>query len=308
MNTSVLVVGATGFLGTAICQGLVEQGKSVIAVGSKRKPEVPGVESSLRWASQGPSDTRALMENIHSVIYLASASTPGSSAGKPMLEVNENLAPLAALLEAMGHASDKKLIYFSSAGALYGTPRDGIATELHLPQPRSYHGAAKVAAEHFIQAWTLQTGSKATILRPSNVYGPGQIAKSGFGIIPAALGCILRGEPLTIWGNGEAVRDYLFIDDMVSLTLTALDSDEYRGARTINAASGRGVSINELLNLLERTTGRPLVRAYSTGRPVDMDRVLVGVKHAEAVLGWQPGMSLEKGLERTWNWFASIHQ
>ncbi len=307
MSNSVLVVGATGFLGTAICESLIAQGKSVIAVGSRHKPDLPGVESSFRWASQCPGDTRALIENIHSVIYLASASTPGSSAGKPIFEVNENLAPLAALLEAMRDAPDKKLIYFSSAGALYGTPSDGIATELHLPQPRSYHGAAKVAAEHFIQAWTLQTGSKATILRPSNVYGPGQIANLGFGIIPAALGCILRGEPLTIWGNGEAVRDYLYIDDMVSLTLTALDSDEYRGARTINAASGRGVSINELLDLLERTTGRPLVRAYSTGRPVDMDRVLVGVKHAEAVLGWQPGMSLEEGLEHTWNWFASIH-
>ncbi|MEZ5555444.1 NAD-dependent epimerase/dehydratase family protein [Haliea sp.] len=307
LDNKVLVVGAAGFLGTAICRGLVAMGKAVITMGRHSGPQATHPQPSLAKGVRSDSVPRMIASEIGSVIYLASATTPGSSAGQPTLEVNENLAPLADLLEAMGESAERHLIYFSSAGALYGTSPDVASKESDPPMPRSYHGAAKVAAEQFIRAWTVQTGAKATILRPSNVYGPGQAERLGFGIIPTALGSILRDEPLTIWGSGEAVRDYLYIDDLVSLTLSAMDNDIHSGCRILNAAGGHAVSINELMLLVEKITGRRLQRIYSQGRSIDMDRVLVDIQKAEDMFGWQPIVSLEEGLERTWNWYVRTH-
>jgi len=307
LDNKVLVVGADGFLGTAICRGLAKRGNAVITMGRHNSPQAAHLKRPLAMSAPSATDFGTICRELDTIIYLASASTPGSSVGQPTLEVYENLAPLTQLLEAIGDSPERHLIYFSSAGALYGTSPDLASKESDPPMPRSYHGAAKVAAEQFIRAWTVQTGAKATILRPSNVYGPGQAERLGFGIIPTALGSILRDEPLTIWGSGEAVRDYLYIDDLVSLTLSTMDNDIYSGCRILNAAGGHAVSINELMLLVEKITGRRLLRIYSQGRSIDMDRVLVDIQKAEDMFGWQPIVSLEEGLERTWNWYVRTH-
>jgi len=286
-------------------RALVQQGESVVAVSRSAmgfdQPNVETVTAELR----DPRDFEPLIAGCRAVAYLASMSTPGTSAGRPLHEVVDNLMPLAALLQVLQDRSGIDLLYLSSGGCLY-PPTNGMAADETLRvQPRSYHGAGKIAAEYFISAWCAQYSSRATILRPSNVYGPGQLERVGFGIIPAALGKILRGETLHVWGDGSAVRDYMYIDDLVELSVAILTRRMPASARVINACSGAGVSLNELFTTIEAVTNRPLRRSYEIGRIVDASRVVMDPTLARREYSCSPATPLHEGLERTWAWLNS---
>lgn len=303
MNDHVLVVGAGGFVGRHLVRTLSSRGEKVIAI--SRQPachDMEGVESVSAESIESEQYTK-LLDRCRAVAYLASRSTPGSSAGRPIDEVQGNLLPLATLLQAMQSKPRVELLYLSSGGSLYESTSDEPATEATHIQPRSYHGAAKVAAEYLIRAWCQQYGSRATLLRPSNIYGPGQIERPGFGIVPACFGKVVRGETLPVWGDGSTVRDYLYIDDFVSLCMAALAASMPTGTRTFNASSGIGVSLNELFRLVESVAGKPLPRSYELHRAVDAKHIVMAPGAARSHYGWTPVTPLEKGLKKTWDWF-----
>jgi UDP-glucose 4-epimerase len=306
MPDRVLLVGAGGFIGQALCSALVTTGFLVRALYRTREQSTYGQVETVEMDCKTPSQFAPLLEDCHSVIYLASSSTPGGSAGHAIAELDGNLLPLLALLEAMQTRPNVGLLYFSSAGALYGDNHNSALDETADLRPRSYHGASKVAAEQFIGAWTRQFQRPATILRPSNVYGPGQQELAGFGIVPHAFGAIQRGETLNVWGDGSAVRDYLYIDDLVALTIMALEQKSRFNLRVFNAASGETVSLNVLFELLELASGQSLLRHYESGRNVDADRISVNADKARAQFGWQPSITLAEGLKQTWNWLNTV--
>lgn len=201
--------------------------------------------------------------------------------------------------------ADVELLYLSSGGALYAPAGDSMSNETMQVRPLSYHGAGKIAAEYFISAWCDQYSRKATIVRPSNVYGPGQPERAEFGIIPAALGKIKRSETLHVWGDGSAVRDYLYIDDLVRLMLTILHKPTPKGARVVNACSGVGVSLNELFDVLQDVTGVSLSCSYETSRAVDASRVVMDPTLAKREYNFLAATPLHEGLRRTWAWLNS---
>lgn len=247
-----------------------------------------------------------LVRRSRTVVHTASRSTPGSSAGHALAELEGNLRPTLALLEALQRHPHTRVLYLSSGGSLYATAPSEFATESSPASPRSYHGAGKIAAEHFINAWCCQYNGSTTILRPSNLYGPGQSEQLGFGIVPAALGRISRGETLPVWGDGSVIRDYLYIADFVALCVAVLTGPMPSGTRLINASSGTGVSLNELFRTMEAITGQPLHRTYDPGRPVDTPCVVMDPTLARQCFGWTAATSLPEGIEKTWAWFNTI--
>lgn len=308
MNDRILVLGAGGFIGQHLVRTLARRGEQVIAASrSKIDFDLPSVETVVTELRE-LKDFIPLVARSRTVVHLASRSTPGTSAGRPMQELVDNLQPLAALLEVLQDHSGVDLLYLSSGGALYTSAADIAANENTQVRPRSYHGAGKIAAEYFISAWCNQYSARATILRPSNVYGPGQLERAGFGIVPAALGKIMRNEALHIWGDGSAVRDYFYIDDLVELVTTVLARQMPAGARIVNACSGIGVSLNELFVTMEAVTGQVLRRSYETGRVVDAARVVMDPSHANREYGLSPATPLHEGLKRTWAWLNSTQR
>ena len=281
-------------------------GEQVIAV--SRRPidlHMANVEIVIGEPDE-PEHFLPLVRRSRAVIHAASRSTPGSSAGNAMVELQYNLRPTLALLQALQQHPRTNLLYLSSGGSLYVTAPDELATETSPIRPRSYHGAGKIAAEHFIGAWCSQYDGRATILRPSNIYGPGQHERAGFGILPTGLGKISRGETLSVWGDGSAIRDYLYITDFVALCVATLAQPMPGGARLLNAASGVGVSLNELFNVMEAVTGRPLQRSYDIGRAVDAPWVVMDASLARQHCGWRATTSLQEGIQSTWTWFNTI--
>lgn len=305
MPEPALLIGAGGFVGQRLLDAFARRGEPVIAV-SRSPFEAPGdnVERHVQ-AMRAPRDFAPLLARVRAVIHVASASTPGSSAGKPLQELDENVRPTLALLEALQAFPRLPLIYVSSGGTLYSRAGDGVSDELAAVYSRSYHGAGKIAVEHFIEAWCNQFAGSAVVLRPSNLYGPGQHERPGFGIVPTALGKLVRGETLHVWGDGSAERDYLYIDDFTRLLFAALDAAPADGFRVFNACSGTSIDLNGLFALIERIAGKSLRRSYDAGRPVDAPSVRMQATRARKTFGWVADAGLPEGLERTWRWFTS---
>jgi UDP-glucose 4-epimerase len=305
MRESILVTGAGGFIGRRLVSALAAQGRNVIAATRRPLDDVPhNVEVHAR-EFRAADDFLPLLERSFAVFDLACTSTPGSTARTPGSEVVSNLGTVVGLIEALQSMADVRAIHVSSGGSLYGAAADGADEDAPIA-PRSYHGAAKAAAEHFWGAWCRQYGGCATILRPSNIFGPGQHERTGFAVIPTAMVKMMRRETLTVWGDGSAVRDYLYIDDFVSLCLNVLAAPAETGARVFNASSGIGTSLNELLALIEEVSGQPLQRTCLAGRFVDADRTVLDSTRAKQVFGWAPQVGLREGLTRTWQWLKSI--
>lgn len=300
MSDRVLVLGAGGFIGQHLVRALARRGELVIAVSrGKIDFDLPNVETVIAELRE-PTDFLPLIVRSRAVAFLASTSTPGTSAARPMHELMDNLQPVVGLLQVLQDHSGVDLLYLSSGGSLYTSMADVAANEAVRVQPRSYHGAGKIAAEYFISAWCSQYSGRA-----SNVYGPGQLERAGFGIVPAALGKIKRGETLHVWGDGSAVRDYLYIDDLVELVATVLARQMSVGAHVVNACSGTGISLNELFVTIEAVTGRPLLRNYEADRAVDAACVVMDPSLANHEYGCSPATPLHEGLERTWAWLNS---
>lgn len=309
MRNRVLIFGAGGFIGRAISKALAEQGYDVVGATSRTvKTRVPRVQYEVIPEGDMRTLEKAL-DGCDIVYHTASATTPGSSAGDPLIELNKNLVPTLTLLEVLHRRPSCRLIYLSSGGTLYGDLAPGeVATEATAVLARSYYAAGKAAAEQFIRAWTAQVGASACVVRPSNVYGPGQSERQGFGIVPRAFGAALRREILEIWSDGESVRDYLYIDDLVELCARLASADLPGGTTVVNASSGTETRLADLLLEIERLTGVTISRQRASSRSVDVSRVSIDSSFAHALCGWSAQVQLDDGLERTWAWFTSTQR
>lgn len=303
MADYVLVLGAGGFIGRALTWALAHNGIRVVAASSTPQPWAhPLVEAVVAPRPRDPDDFASLLSHATKVVHVATASTPASSMARPLQEVTGNLHVTAALLEALQEHPGKELLYLSSGGSLYADNQKHPSDENAPVRPRSYHGAAKLAAESFICAWCAQHSARATVLRPSNVYGPGQIEKIAFAVIPTALGKLRRGETFHVWGDGSAQRDYIFIDDLVRLCVSILTQPMPIGMRVLNACSGSSVDLNELLGVVESVTGIALHRTFDVARPVDASNISMDPRLAQETYGWRSQIGIEEGIRRTWAW------
>ena len=280
-DKGVLLLGGAGFIGSALARRLQHEKVPVHIVGRHNVDQL-----------------EKLVPQCSTVIHLASATTPGSSAGQASLELG-NLALTLRLLDLLRAQSHTHLIFFSSGGTVYGDPLSLPVAEDCPLAPVSNHGAGKAAQESFCQALRAQ-GHAVTILRPSNAYGPGQTMKSGFGLVRTLLEHARLGTAMEIWGDGENVRDYIYIDDIVEATLRLIDQPQDGG--TYNLGSGMGYSINQVKDVVEQVCGRPLHAAYRPARGMDVRSVVLENTRLSARLGWKPGVGLVDGVARTWDW------
>lgn len=303
MTDRVVVLGAGGFVGQHLVSQLLADGKQVVALVRQNTSNFPPEVQVLTGDFQHPDSFADSLNNASAIVHAASYSTPLKTAGRPADELNLNLRPSLAMLETLQRFPSCRLIYLSSGGTLYGETTDEPAREESPLRPHSYYGAGKAAVEQFIHAASKQFDLDATILRPSNLYGPGQRPREGFGIIPTAFDHIDRNIQLPLRGGGKAIRDYLFIDDFIRLIRSILATPSSPGASTFNAASGQGVSLSDLLNTIRHVTGAPLPVRTDSSKSIDVSRVELDPSRAEQCLGWRARKNLKDGLTETWDWW-----
>ena len=299
---SVLLVGGNGFLGQVLGRALSESGWQV---GVLSRGSVPDMPPGVQWHCGSQDDVAVvapLLDEYGVLVHLASTSTPGTYADQPARECAENLLPLLKFVEISESRPDIPLVFISSGGAIYGQPQDLPVGESRRLAPISNHAAGKAAAECFLGVQAAR-GRKITVLRPSNIYGPGQYLKPGFGVIRTMLEYVRRGTTMPIWGNGETLRDYLFVDDFVAAMCAALEAPR---SATFNLGSGFGCSLNQLRGIVEEVTGRPLEVSFQPVRSVDVKGVVLDSTAFASTYGWVPVVSLEEGIQRTWEWVRRL--
>jgi UDP-glucose 4-epimerase len=296
-HDGVLLLGGGGFIGSALAKRFSADGRQVYVLGSG----APSATNEAHWL-QGRLDDPVLLARAlplcSTVIHLASATTPGSSANHPSHEI-DNLAPSLRLLEALQAHPQTHLIFFSSGGTLYGNPQRLPVHEDDPAAPLSYHGAGKLAMEAMLHAFRAR-GQTVTILRPSNAYGPGQTLRNGFGLIRTMLEHVRCGTPLAVWGDGENVRDFIYIDDIAEACARLLALPHDNG--TYNIGSGEGHTINEVRIIVEQVTGIRLKTIHHPARGVDVKSVILDTSRLEARLLWQPETNLDQGIRQMWDW------
>lgn len=303
----VLLIGGSGFAGRALASRLLRGGCEVHVL-ARSKPDRAG-HPGLHWHTGSLGDRQPLemaLAECETVVHLASRTTPGSSARSPYMEATLNIGPTLQFLETLESHRDKRLIYVSSGGAVYGNPASGRVREDEPTRPVSYYGAGKLAIEGFLRAFQWRMGTPVTVLRASNFYGPGQPKKKGFGIIRTVLDCALAGDTFEIWGNGEAVRDYLYIDDFVDACIRIIEQSPTDPRFAIyNLGTGMGYSVNQICALVEATAKRKLEQRHRASRSTDVRRIVLDCSLLREEFGWAPKTDLPAGLEHTWEWLKT---
>lgn len=302
LKNNILILGGTGFIGTRLAGHFCKAGHKVYSLA--RNPHKNSAESSSYCSIEGNINNSRLLEPIVGqcpvIIHAASDSVPGDTIRAPLCEAYNNLLPTIALIEALQQFGNRHMIFISSGGAVYGNPEKNPAPESAHCNPISYHGACKLSIESFLFSFTHQTQNRVTVLRPSNVYGPGQRAPQGFGLIRTILSSIMSDSEFKIWGDGSVTKDYLYIDDFVLACEKVVCSSCREKYAMYNVGYGKGYSINEICRTAEEVTGRKLKKVYGEARIIDPAEIILDTGKIRADTGWRPDIDIKEGISRVW--------
>ncbi len=301
-NKNVLIIGGTGFIGGNIASRLDSNGYRVFSL-SRNPVSFPKKKGDIQYF-QGTLNNinsyKDIIDVCDTIIHAASDSVPADTYREPLCEVHNNLLPTISFLELLQSLSHKHVIYLSSGGAIYGHPDKVPVTEDSHCSPLSYHGAAKLSIESFLYAFTLQTKNIVTVLRPSNIYGPGQRKKIGFGLIQTVLNCLADNQEVTIMGDGTIEKDYLHVYDLADACEKAVCKKPITSFNLYNVGYGKGASINKICVIVERETGRTLKKRYISERVIDPKKNVLDISRIRSELGWEPQVSLSQGIREMW--------
>jgi UDP-glucose 4-epimerase len=296
-----LVVGGTGFIGSHIVDALLRAGHSVRVF--DRQPEkfrapIPGVD--YRFGSF--LDRMSLIEAMVGsdvILHLVSTTFPGTANLDPKTDVQENLIGTLGLLDSMVSLGIRRILYLSSGGTVYGSPEVVPIPETHPLRPINSYGIVKVGIENYLELYRKTKGLSPVVIRASNPYGPRQAHLGVQGVISTFLRRVQAGEKIEVWGDGTVTRDYLYVSDLAELCAKAV-SGEVEGA--VNAGSGKGTTINEIIECISGVTKIDIKPVYLEGRAVDVPLSVLNVEKAAKSFNWRSQTELEHGIKNTWQW------
>ncbi|EKE19389.1 MAG: UDP-glucose 4-epimerase [uncultured bacterium] len=305
-KTNILVLGADGFIGSNLIKSLLRDNEYAIRAfdlfkdGQSRNLENIKEDVEIFPGNfLNKDDLRTALKGIDYVFHFISLTTPGSSMNDPLMDVDTNVRGTIFLLDACVDAKVKRVIFSSSGGAIYGNNGTGYFKEEDATNPISPYAISKLTIEKYLEYYRINSGLDYLILRYANPYGPGQNVVGSQGIISIFLNLIRQEKPITIFGDGENIRDYIYIDDLVSITkLLFAKKNKYR---IYNVGSGEGKSINEVIEVIKEVVGNDNLKINNQpSRSVDVERIVLNVRR---IMGEACNISrtnLKDGIIETW--------
>jgi UDP-glucose 4-epimerase len=300
----ILVTGGAGFIGSHVTDRFVALGHEVAVLDNLSTGRREFVNPKARLFVTDLTDAagleRAVAEFRPEVVdHHAAQIDVRHSVTDPVHDARTNILGGIELLQACRRHGVRKVVYASTGGALYGEGRVLPATEDHPVNPEAPYGASKHTLEHYLYIWRLLHGLDYTVLRYPNVYGPRQNPHGEAGVNAIFIGLMLRGERPRIFGTGEQVRDYLYVEDVVEANVRALDRG---GGEVVNLGTGIGTSVNDIFRELKAILGFAGEPLYEAARPGEVQKIYLDAARAERVLGWVPTTRFRAGLEKTVAW------
>jgi UDP-glucose 4-epimerase len=300
----ILVTGGAGFIGSHVVDRFVALGHEVAVLDNLSTGRRDFVNPRARFELADLADPAAVERVVAAwrpeiVDHHAAQIDVRRSVADPLFDATTNILGGIGLLEACRRHGVRKLIYASTGGALYGEGRQLPATEAHPINPESPYGASKHALEHYLYLWKLLHGLDYTVLRYGNVFGPRQNPHGEAGVNAIFIGLMLHGRRPRIFGDGEALRDYVYVDDVVEANALAL---ERGGGEMVNIGTGIGTSVNRIVRELQSILGFDEGAIHEPPRPGEVQRIYLDPERARRVLGWTARTPFREGLEHTVAW------
>lgn len=298
-----LVIGGTGFIGSYIVEALLNNGHRVRVLDRTIKIKVSSQNKAVEYISGDYGNTsiiRDVLKDINYVVHLASSTVPSSSNKDPVFDIDTNLIKTIKLLQEMENLKIKNILYFSSGGTVYGEPEYLPIKEDHEKNPICSYGITKVAVENYLYLFQHLYGFKPIILRPSNPFGPRQGHFGSQGAIAIFTDRIINKKPITIWGDGQIKRDYVFISDLICAFAKAINLSR---TGTYNIGSGEGIKLLDVIKSIEGYTGVDATINFEAPRDFDIQEIILDISKAETNLAWKPQVDFKSGIERHCNWY-----
>lgn len=302
---SVLVTGGAGFIGSHLVDALIEKGHRVVVVDNLVSGKIENLNKNALFYQQSIEDDE-MMERVFMlhrfdfVFHLAAQASVSVSVKEPIKDAKTNILGSLVLLEKSVKHGVKKFIFSSTGGAIYGDNVPLPTNEEIGPNPASPYGIAKRSVEMYLEFYKNEKSLNYIALRYGNVYGPRQDPNGEAGVIAIFSSRMLKGDDVHIFGDGEYVRDYVYVKDVVTANLLAMEKD-FTGI--YNIGTGVGTSVNALFKMLSTITGYSKQPIYSSPRKGDLRKSILDSKKAELELGWHPATELSDGLKMTVEFF-----
>ena len=300
MKKKYLILGGNGFIGSNLCRYLISHNNDVTSF-DHRTPQV--LVKGANYIAGDFFDDKLLKEAVdsHDFIYHAvSTINPGNSNRKYLEGYSRDFIQTVKLCSWLV-GTDKTLIFLSSGGTVYGRQSIQPITELALPQPINHYGNLKLCIENTLKTFNYQEGVNIRIARISNPYGPGQDYTKGVGFVDAVLKHSLAGEAVELWGDGENIRDYIYIDDVCSLLYFL---SYYNGSEMLfNISSGNGISQNQVIDNV-RALGLNVDVIRKESRSVDVSQIVLDNTKIKNICCESSFLDFKTGIKKSYDFLA----
>lgn len=299
---NILILGGQGFIGYNLTLRLLKEEKNNITIFEKtiRQDRFNSLCNYVTGEFSNIVNYEHIFKDIDVVFHLISTTIPKNSNDDIKYDIESNVISTVELLKICVKNNVKKVIFASSAGTIYGCPKSIPITEDHRNNPICSYGISKLAIEKYLFMFHQLYGLDYQILRVSNPYGQYQNPFSQQGAIGVFLGKILKNEPIEIWGDGSVSRDYIFIDDLTEALYLTMNNNSKE--KILNIGSGKGTSLNQILEIIREVVRKKIDVLYEEGRGIDVPCNILDITKAKQCLNWYPKVDLYDGIKKTWDW------
>ena len=316
----ILVTGGAGFIGSHLVDALIEKGHKVVVIDNLSTGKKENINKKAKFYKIDICSPKIReifkKEKPEICFHFAAQINVRKSVENPLFDAKVNiLGSLNIIQNFIKHQTSNikhsqtsnikhsRFIFASTGGAIYGEAKKIPTPEDYPANPISPYGIAKLTVENYLKFYKENFGLKFISLRFSNVYGPRQDPKGEAGVVAIFIEKLLKGEKPTIFGDGNQTRDFIFVEDAVSASLKAM---EYKGEKEIfNIGTGIETSINELYKIISELLKTKIKPKYAPPKPGDLRRSCLNISLVRQELKWKPKHNLEKGLQKTINWFKN---
>ncbi|MFC6721924.1 NAD-dependent epimerase/dehydratase family protein [Halobacteriaceae archaeon SHR40] len=297
----ILVTGGAGFIGSRLADRLCRDNDVVVldSLVSGDRENVPAEAEFIEGDIRDESAVADAIAGVDCVFHEAALVSVDRSVEVPTESHDNNVEGTLTILEA-ARSQDTRVVLASSA-AIYGRPAEIPITENHPKEPTSPYGLDKLACDHYARLYHDRYGTDTVALRYFNAYGPGQTGGDYAGVISIFIEQALAGEDITVEGDGEQTRDFVYIDDIVDANVAAAGTAAVGAG--YNVGTGDSVTIRELAELIQDITDTDSDIVHTDPREGDIDHSRAAVSKAKANLDFEASVPLREGLERTVEWF-----
>ena len=304
-----IIFGGNGFIGSHLAESLVQRGYHVkvfdtFQSGTGNLSGILDRIEVIKGNFLDRNDVSEAVDGMDFVFHYVSTTNPATSVDDPVFDIESNLAGSVRLFQASVRAGVKKVIFPSSGGTIYGKTRGGPLNESSPTNPVNPYAISKLAIERYLEYFHQSSGLGYLILRYSNPYGERQNPYARQGVIPIFLNKIKKNEKPVIYGDGSAIRDYIYIKDAIDATISVFESRTKE--RVFNIGSGQETSLNQLVTIMSEVTGRECIPDYMKETGVYLSKFVLDISKIKEVTGWEPSVDLLEGIKRTWEWIEAL--